>query len=68
MSNPPSRDGKCDTCFFGVEQLCCLRVEGAACPTYRAASAESTICFRRRAREKRSLTGGEKRQVAGRPA
>lgn len=25
----------CSTCHFGREKLCCLQVEGEACPTFR---------------------------------
>ncbi|GAB4245987.1 MAG: hypothetical protein Kow00122_02930 [Thermoleophilia bacterium] len=32
---------ECRTCFFGVEQLCCLNVQGRGCPTYRPLKVEA---------------------------
>lgn len=45
----------CDTCFFGVEHLCALRVDDVSCPTYRAHQSPWSDCLRRR----RSTTNGE---------
>src|SRR5680860_1822341 len=28
----------CSTCYFGRQQLCCLSIEGEACPTFRPVS------------------------------
>jgi hypothetical protein len=47
-------ESTCSTCYFGVEQLCSLQIEGDSCPTYRAAT-EAGPAQLRPARELRYL-------------
>lgn len=35
----PATQASCLTCFFGVRDLCCLRLEEKVCPTYRPSDA-----------------------------
>ena len=39
-------DATCSNCYFGTKQLCSLKIEGKACPTYRPASEYGRFALR----------------------
>jgi hypothetical protein len=54
----------CSTCFFGVEHLCCLRVEESKCPTFRACDGPAADCLRRRPRAGENIQESPLRRVS----